>query len=160
MVSHADGTIIVYDREREDSNFVPKDPGVNPVTSASSVANVLNGTVQNTVDPPPGVSASSSHAERSGSSLGSQSQSGDAYEWNPADDILVTPGPSGPIQNGGVPVSKEKVLRNPISHWRISRKGINGEYIFLHIASIPCDSIETSNSICVRPEPSTCCGGQ
>jgi len=121
MVSHADGTVIVYDREREDSNFVPKDPGVNPASS-STAPNTANGTTTSVVDP------TSSNAGWPGSSLGSQSQSGDAYEWNPIDEILVSPGPSAPIQNGGVPISKEKVLRNPVSHWRISRKGINGEH--------------------------------
>lgn len=130
MVSHMDGTIIVYDREREDSNFVPKDPGVGPGTS---ILNAPNGTITNTGDPLPG--ASSSNA---GSSSGSQSRTGDAYEWNPADEIIVSPGPSGPPHSGGVPVGKEKVLRNPVSHWRISRKGINGEYIFRHFARWLC----------------------
>lgn len=124
MVSHADGTIIVYDREREDSNFASREPGVNPASSPSSVP---TGGTSSTVDPSLSVNAPS-NAGRSGSSLGSQLQSGDGYEWNPLDEILVTPGPSGPIQGGGIPVSKEKVLRNPVSHWRISRKGINGEH--------------------------------
>ena len=128
MVSHADGTIIVYDREREDSNFVPKDPGVNSASSSSSAPNAPNGTTTSVVDPSPGTNTSSSNVGGPGSSLGSQSQSGDAYEWNPIDEILVSPGPSAPTQNGGVPVGKEKVLRNPVSHWRISRKGINGEH--------------------------------
>lgn len=160
MVSHADGTIIVYDREREDSNFVPKDPGVNPVSSTSPVANAPNGNAPDTVGPSPSASASSSHAGRSGSSLASQPQSVEVYEWNPVNEILVTPGPSGPVQTGGVPLSKEKVLRNPISHWRISRKSINGKYILRGLLAIACDLFEISNSICVRAEPPTHCGRQ
>ncbi|KAJ8087969.1 hypothetical protein PM082_013520 [Marasmius tenuissimus] len=37
LVSHADGTIVVYDREREDGTFTPQDPGPsNPPTGSES----------------------------------------------------------------------------------------------------------------------------
>lgn len=124
MVSHADGTLIIYDREREDSLFVPRDPGANPILSAAAIPNAPNGTVSNTLDPSLNPNAPS-HPGKSGSSLGSDA--GEAEEWRPLEEILVTPGPSG----GGVPAGKERVLKNPVSHWRVSRKSINCEFTFV-----------------------------
>lgn len=102
LVSHADGTILVYDKEREDGVFTPQDPksfGI-PVAENSS--------------PPTSQDASS------------------PTEWNPLDNIFVTvppwhPGTAGGMNNGGKP-DKDKTAKNPVSHWRISRRSVVGGY--------------------------------
>lgn len=73
LVSHADGTIIVYDKEREDGTFKP-----------SEVA---------------------------------------AKDWDPVDNIFVTMPPWHPAA-GGALKERDKAIRNPVSHWRVSRKSI------------------------------------
>ncbi|KAL7283679.1 WD40 repeat-like protein [Trametes coccinea BRFM310] len=96
LVSHADGTIIVYDKEREDGAFIPHEPGSSPPT----------------VFPLDGTSSSSSQGE-----------------WNPLDSIYVTMPPWHPVTAGGPVVpgtkqDKEKAAKNPVSHWRVSRRSI------------------------------------
>ena len=102
LVSHADGTIIVYDKEREDGAFTPHEPGTSPPMMTS---------------PLDGSSSSSSQAE-----------------WNPLDSIFVTMPPWHPVTVGGpVPLGakpeKEKTAKNPVSHWRVSRRSIVGERV-------------------------------
>ena len=97
MVAHTDGTILLYDKEREDGIFSPKEP-----TVVSSV------NVNNTV--------------------GSQ---GDV--WNPLDSIVVTMPPWHPASiaspsSGG----KDKVPKNPVSHWRVSKKKVVGSSLRLY----------------------------
>lgn len=92
LVSHADGTIIAYDKEREDGTFVPQDP-------APAVAN------------------------------GSVPDDSSSQEWDPTDSIFVTMPPWHPIISGNnVPTTgkteKEKAAKNPVSHWRVSRRKI------------------------------------
>ncbi|KAF8344156.1 WD40-repeat-containing domain protein [Cantharellus anzutake] len=105
MVSHADGSIIVYDKEREDSNFTPKDP--NTVLSHADFM----------------------YEHGSESSKQGPGDSGPPRSLPDSSlllDIVVTPGPSGNFSSGnvlGVP-TKDKVLKNPISHWKVSRKAI------------------------------------
>ncbi|KAH9852675.1 WD40 repeat-like protein [Lenzites betulinus] len=96
LVSHADGTIIVYDKEREDGAFTPQEPGSSSPT----------------VFPLDGMSSSSSQGE-----------------WNPLDSIFVTMPPWHPVTAGGpIPpgakAEKEKTAKNPVSHWRVSRRSI------------------------------------
>lgn len=100
LVSHADGTIIVYDREREDGTFVPQDP-------VSAVPPPFDG---------PGSSEESSQKE-----------------WDPLDNIFVTMPPWHPVTSGaglgaGKP-DKEKAVKNPVSHWRVSRRSVVGEIL-------------------------------
>lgn len=96
MVSHKDGSIIVYDKEREDSTFAPRNPAkAHDVVDPSNVA--------------PRTSEDAVSTE--------------STEWDPRGEMLVTPGPSGLVPPGG---SKEKILKNPVSHWRVSRKAIYG----------------------------------
>ncbi|KAF8319334.1 WD40 repeat-like protein [Clavulina sp. PMI_390] len=127
IVAHADGTIIVYDREREDCTFVPRDPGVNPISLASSIPNAPNGMIPNLADPSHNPNLGSTAAPGgAGAALGSNgtpsspTHSSETFEWHPLEEMLVTPGPSGLVSTG-----KEKTLKNPISHWRLSRKPIN-----------------------------------
>ncbi|KAJ6502129.1 catabolite repression protein creC [Mycena sanguinolenta] len=76
LVAHADGTIIVYDKEREDGNFTPHDPA--------------------------GGSASK--------------------PWDPIDSIFVTMPPWHPVSSGAAAAAK--VAKNPVSHWRVSRRAV------------------------------------
>ena len=98
-MSHADGTIIVYDKEREDGAFTPQEPGTSP----------------------PSVSP-----------LDNSSSSDSQGEWNPLDSIFVTMPPWHPVTIGGpgsigAKPDKEKTAKNPVSHWRVSRRSIVGE---------------------------------
>lgn len=94
-----DGTIIVYDKEREDGAFTPQEP-----TSSSS-----NGTT-----------SLDSNGNPESSSPG---------EWNPLDSIFVTMPPWHPVTSvsGGGNREKEKVAKNPVSHWKVSKKSIMGK---------------------------------
>lgn len=103
LVSHADGTIIIYDKEREDGTFTPQSP-------YSMVA------------------APSSTLDSNASSSDSDSFKG---EWNPLDRIFVTMPPWHPVTalNGGFTGGsgrgeKEKAAKNPVSHWRVSRRSV------------------------------------
>ncbi|GBE81904.1 Probable catabolite repression protein [Sparassis crispa] len=98
LASHADGTIVVYDKEREDGVFMPQEPGAPPSTSSDG-------------------NSASSHGE-----------------WNPLDSIFVTMPPWHPVTVGGNLSSggkseKEKTAKNPVSHWKVSRKGIS-DFVF------------------------------
>lgn len=62
-----------------------------------------------------------------------------ADAWNPLDSIFVTMPPwhpaaiASPLQ--GSKSDKDKLPKNPVSHWRVSRKKINGSSIF-HLSKI------------------------
>ncbi|KAH9484123.1 putative catabolite repression protein creC [Psilocybe cubensis] len=98
LVSHADGTIIVYDKERDDGTFTPQDPnsGTNDASS-NFVSSPVDGITQ---------------------------------EWDPVDSLFVTMPPWHPVTSGGGALSavgkaeKEKVAKNPVSHWRLSKQGV------------------------------------
>ena len=54
-------------------------------------------------------------------------------EWDPTDSIFVTMPPWHPVTSGGTPSvlgksEKEKAVKNPVSHWRLSRRGVVGEF--------------------------------
>ncbi|KAF8623571.1 hypothetical protein AX15_006339 [Amanita polypyramis BW_CC] len=89
LVSHADGTIIAYDKEREDGSFIPQDP-------APSINN------------------------------GSLPDESSSHEWDPTDNIIVTvhPVPSGNHVQMPGKIDKERAAKNPVSHWRVSRRKI------------------------------------
>lgn len=98
LVAHADGTVIVYDRDREDGAFVPQEPTLS--TSASASTN--------------------------GSESLSNSSPG---EWNPLDSIFVTLPPWHPVSvaNGAGKSDRDKSAKNPVSHWRVSKRSVTGE---------------------------------
>ncbi|PCH37890.1 WD40 repeat-like protein [Wolfiporia cocos MD-104 SS10] len=92
LVAHADGSIVVYDKEREDGAFVPQEPGTS---NSSSDGN-------------------------SASSRG---------DWDPLDSIFVTMPPWHPVAagsalSGASKPDKEKAAKNPVSHWKVSRRSI------------------------------------
>jgi len=104
LASHADGTIIVYDVEREDGTFTPHEP----------------------------TNSGSNHPD---------SDSSSHEPWDPTDSIFVTMPPWHPVSCGGNlnqngKAEKEKIAKNPVSHWRISRKAVVGAHS-CHIPGSP-----------------------
>lgn len=97
LVSHADGTILLYDKEREDGVFSPRDP-------TSTVPTDVNGIPQTPQVPP--------------------------EPWNPLDSIFVTFPPWHPatiassMSNGKTDKDKDRIPKNPVSHWRVSKKKV------------------------------------
>ncbi|KAG2366041.1 WD40-repeat-containing domain protein [Suillus spraguei] len=90
LVSHADGTIIVYDKEREDGLFT------------ASVPNGLTNT--------PHITINAHHV------------SPISGEWDPLSTMFVTPPPWHPEATGKG--EKGVVAKNPVSHWRLCRRGV------------------------------------
>lgn len=100
LVSHADGTILLYDKEREDGMFTARDPDATLPPSLD-----LNGSSHSSFTPP--------------------------GPWNPLDSIYVTLPPWHPASiasatTNGIKADKEKdrVPKNPVSHWRVSKKKV------------------------------------
>ncbi|KAF9483793.1 catabolite repression protein creC [Pholiota conissans] len=96
LVSHADGTIIVYDKEREDGTFTPQDPNSSSPNDASGLVS-SDGTIAQPWDPLDNIFIT-------------------MPPWHPAAG-------SGPNGNAGKP-DKDKTAKNPVSHWRLSRQGV------------------------------------
>lgn len=89
--------MVLYDKEREDGTFTPKEPPTMELQTR-----VLNGT---------------------------ESPSSQDGVWNPLDAIYVTMPPWHPAaiaspQPGSK--DKDKTPKNPVSHWRVSKKRIVG----------------------------------
>ena len=136
LVSHADGTIVVYDKDREDGVFTPQ----TPTASLASPPRPL------TKDPTPF----------------SPEGSLPAGEWNPLDSIFVTIPPWHPVnaagaQAGGGRGDRDKATKNPVSHWKVSKRGVVGAYYDLMKAEDEFDLSQTlffhltSNTL--RPSP-------
>lgn len=103
LVSHADGSILVYDKEREDGAFIPHEPTFPPPFPPSDNS-------QPTVP---------------------------AGEWNPLDTIFVTMPPWHPSTMSGVKGEKEKTAKNPVSHWKVSRRSVVGRAIcYVYLCSV------------------------
>ncbi|KAH0830697.1 WD40 repeat-like protein [Lanmaoa asiatica] len=109
LVSHADGTIIVYDKERDD--------GVFSVTAPTTEAST------------PCFPQSNPHS--------SQNQSQPAAEWDPLTAMHVTVPPWHPEANasGGARVDKG-VAKNPVSHWRLSKRAVVGACLVHELVSV------------------------
>ncbi|TFK76252.1 catabolite repression protein creC [Pluteus cervinus] len=95
LASHVDGTIIVYDNQREDGAFTPQQP------TGSSLD-------------PTGTTPSEDSSNK---------------EWDPFDNIFVTMPPWHPVSSasnigGAGRGEKEKAVKNPVSHWRLSKKSV------------------------------------
>ena len=102
-MSHADGTIVVYDKEREDGVF----------TAQAPTASLASPPRPSTSDPTPSEGSSP------------------AGEWNPVDSIFVTIPPWHPVnaagaQSGGGKGDRDKATKNPVSHWKVSKRGVVG----------------------------------
>lgn len=102
LASHADGTVIVYDKERDDGAFTAADPEAPPA-SVTEPAFPMDNDLRDA-----------------------------GGEWNPLYSIFVTMPPWHPatVAGTGPPVSgkpeKEKTVKNPVSHWRVARRAIVG----------------------------------
>ncbi|KAG1743390.1 WD40 repeat-like protein [Suillus lakei] len=92
LVSHADGTIIVYDKEREDGLFTASIP--NGLTNTPHIH--LNANAHPTSPVTDG--------------------------WDPLSTMFVTPPPWHPEAVGRG--EKGMVAKNPVSHWRLCRRGV------------------------------------
>ena len=105
LVSHADDTIVVYDKDREDGVFTPQAPTASLASPPRPLTN----------DPAPSSSEASSPAG----------------EWNPLDSIFVTIPPWHPVNSAGVQVGcvrddRGKAVKNPVRHWKVSKRGVVG----------------------------------
>ena len=106
LVSHADGTIIVYDKERDDGTFMPQDPNTGTSADAANPSQVSpDGTPHK--------------------------------EWDPTDNIFVTMPPWHPVTTGATlnvsgKSDKDKVAKNPVSHWRLSRRSVVGKFFSVY----------------------------
>ncbi|KDR73535.1 hypothetical protein GALMADRAFT_227983 [Galerina marginata CBS 339.88] len=97
LVSHADGTIIVYDIEREDGTFTPQDPNSSQVDANSYLSPGDDGTSQEW-DPLDAIFVT-------------------MPPWHPVTSA------AGALNASGKP-DKEKAAKNPVSHWRLSKHGV------------------------------------
>ena len=97
LVSHADGTIIVYDKDRDDGLFapqhphsgLPQPPSARPAAAAAGEWNPLD-TIFVTMPP-----------------------------WHP---VNGGPGAAG----GGGRGERDKAAKNPVSHWKVAHRSIVG----------------------------------
>ncbi|TFY82563.1 hypothetical protein EWM64_g1448 [Hericium alpestre] len=110
LVSHADGSIIVYDKEREDGVFTPQDPTANS-SSNSNAAFPLSPRDPTTPSPA-------------------------SDDWNPLDSIFVTMPPWHPANGAAVAGSggrsdKDKTAKNPrIRGVSLAEQLITGDFVF------------------------------
>ena len=93
----------MYDKEREDGVFTPRDPDLG----GPALVDIMS--PQSPSTPPP------------------------SGPWNPLDTIFVTQPPWHPasiasaLSNGKADKEKDRVPKNPVSHWRVSKKRVVGE---------------------------------
>jgi hypothetical protein len=102
LVSHADGTIIVYDKDRDDGVFTAQAPTASPVSPLR----------------PPSIPTPAEPTSPAG-------------EWNPLDSIFVTIPPWHPVNatsaaGGGGRGDRDKTTKNPVSHWKVSKRSVVG----------------------------------
>jgi hypothetical protein len=98
LASHADGTIVVYDKEREDGTFIPQEPVGRPPSADGTTSSYEEGVSQREWDPTDAIFVTMPpwHPVISGSGVGK--------------------------------TDKEKSAKNPVSHWRVSNRSVLGPY--------------------------------
>ncbi|KAL5532770.1 hypothetical protein ACEPAF_4544 [Sanghuangporus sanghuang] len=108
VVSHADGTIIVYDKEREDGSFTAQPPFKRPSSALPA-----------------------SQSESSSSSIPSDGDaSSSREEWDPLESVFVTVPKWHPVTSHSAlnmnrgKSDKERTAKNPVSHWRVSKRAV------------------------------------
>ena len=113
-MSHADGTIIVYDKERDDGSFTPHEPFKRASTTT-----------------PTALAGPPSQPESSHSSIPSDDAASSKEEWDPLESIFVTVPRWHPAAgHHGLNLGrseKDRTPKNPVSHWRVSKRSIVGE---------------------------------
>lgn len=113
LASHADGTIIIYDVERDDGSFTPLDPNATPSSPAGNIP---------------------SHNGTSDSTNNTSTVEVSPQEWDPLDSIFITIPPWHPAAtsvtalNAPAKPIKAEVAKNPVSHWRLSKHAILGGF--------------------------------
>ncbi|KAG8853539.1 hypothetical protein FRB96_008141 [Tulasnella sp. 330] len=160
LVSHADGTIVVHDKERDDdANFTPSTPPTGPSATSSPLlaaqpspsimthSTVDDSTAVTSLDTPVEPLQSTpfsftglgrhlqlptTTANRlASSSTMAATTSSSLPAWDPNEQMWVTrPGGAGDGSDVSV-ADKEKekemalaATKNPVSHWKVSKKGI------------------------------------
>lgn len=104
LVSHADGTIVVYDKERDDGMFSPSIPSASALTTLNV----------------PGPSALGVPAQ-----IQAPSQPQGGTDWDPTSTMHVTTPPWHPESSVAAKERTDKgIAKNPVSHWRVSRRSI------------------------------------
>ena len=141
--AHTDGTIIVYDTEREDAAFTPEAPykrtaphvpvssGTGPDSGSGSGAGLGPDSNPNpTSIPASGSAPQVGQSGSSSSSIPSEDSSSAKEPWDPLESIFVsrtpTPAPGHAYARGGKP-ERERTHKNPVSHWRVAKRSILGE---------------------------------
>jgi hypothetical protein len=114
LAAYADGTIIVFDKEREDGLFKAQDPDTADARSSDSDSDASG----------PG--------------------------WNPRESMVVSIPPWHPV--AGTRPDKDKTVKNPVSHWKVSRRAIVGKSSAVGRATVGLSSRQTLFS---RPTSST-----
>jgi catabolite repression protein CreC len=121
LVSYADGTIVIFDKEREDGVFSPQDPNKGGSTSVAPAK-------------PDDSTASTTNSSTVVPSLSSpDSKTG---EWDPSEEMFVSmppwhpASPAAAVGREGAGKS-EKAGKNPISHWRLSRRSVVGKAMII-----------------------------
>lgn len=102
IVAHADGTIIVWDKERDDGTFTPSDPDVLPPPG------------------PDGIPVDDVIRDAGGEWNPLQSIFVSMPPWHPANLAAAA------LTGAGGKSEKEKTAKNPVSHWRVARRAIVG----------------------------------
>ena len=110
--------MIVYEKDREDGPFTPRQPPIGVSTPLPH--------------PQPNIPNPLSSSTSGGG--GSAPPQSDQFEapWDPMDDMFVTPNHAG----GAVGLNeKGPPKKNPVSHWRVSKKSIIGTWLEVIISS-------------------------
>lgn len=133
LASYADGSIVIYDKEREDGTFTPQDPNKRAQASGALA----------TADE--SLTTSSNLSTAAPTSSDPHSKSG---EWDPTEEMFVSMPPWHPSSPAAVlnresagnnvktgknekAGKNEKTGKNPITHWKLSRRGIVGKRVGL-----------------------------
>lgn len=139
VVAHADGTIIAYDKEREDHAFTPEAPyrrRTNPQSfnPAAGMTSNSSGSIPISSPAPipiPLASPGSLPVPLSTTSPGvSHTSSDDSVRepWDPLESIFVSR-PTHPVVShstrSGKP-DRDRAQKNPVSHWRVAKRSVLG----------------------------------
>ena len=109
--------MIVYEKDREDGPFTPRPP---PTGVSSPLPH-----------PRPHIPNPRSSSPSGGGGGPSHDDNIEA-PWDPMDDMFVTPNHAG----GAVGLNeKGPPKKNPVSHWRVSKKSIIGAWLEMSIPS-------------------------
>lgn len=121
LASYANGSIIIFDKEREDGIFTPRDPNtawptsVVPAKAEESMASMTNSsTFAPTLSTP-------------------DSKTG---EWDPTEEMFVSMPPWHPSSPAAAlgregAGKNDKAGKNPISHWKLSRRSVVGKRLII-----------------------------